>query len=90
MHTSNLSVHQLSLAVSEGDEQDGQLYAASLGTILYEIAPGAPLLSRKQISLILREAARNQINGMSADVTILVQQDGSASIKIDYPGSAPH
>jgi hypothetical protein len=88
MHTtsSSLSVQQLT-TVSFEDDYDSQMYATSLGTILYEIAPGAPFLNRRQISMILREATRTKIHGLAADVTILVQKDGSASIKIDYPGS---
>jgi len=81
-----MSVQQLTSVPTDFDDYD-QMYATSLGTILYEIAPGAPLLSRQQISMILREASRNQIHGLSAEVTIFVQKDGSASIKIDYPGS---
>jgi secreted protein with Ig-like and vWFA domain len=87
MHTSSMSVQQLTAVTADFDDQDSELYATSLGTILYEIAPGAPLLSRQQISMILREASRNQIHGLSADVSISVQKDGSASIRIDYPGS---
>jgi secreted protein with Ig-like and vWFA domain len=82
-----MSVQQLTAVTADFDDQDSELYATSLGTILYEIAPGAPLLSRQQISMILREASRNQIHGLSADVSISVQKDGSASIRIDYPGS---
>jgi hypothetical protein len=81
-----MSVQQLT-AVSFEDDLDSQLYATALGTILYEIAPGAPFLNRRQISMILAEATRNKIHGLTADVTILVQKDGSASINIYYPGS---
>jgi hypothetical protein len=88
MHNCCLTAQQLAVT-TDVDDYDNQLDTNSVGAILYEIAPGAPFLSRQQISNVMRAAAKYLKRGMSSDLTIMVREDGMVSFKIDLPGVSP-
>lgn len=86
MLTCSFSVQQLA-ADASGDNVDDAINGCSLGTIVYEIAPGAPLLSRRQVSNVLCFAGKYlrtdvEQKQVAPDVRISVKADGLVELNI--------
>lgn len=83
MQTCSMTMQQL--ATTESFDVDSHYFPGAVGAILYEIAPGANFLSHQQISNVMREASKHFERGKTSDVTIMVEQDGTVSFRVDLP-----